>query len=93
MVHQKAVHGLNVFTPKEFDHLCNGCANSKFHHLPLSGLSASQYFKMELLVMDLTRPMSVPTQDGYLYVLVVEVSCHHVVSHLLKEKKEAGIAI
>jgi len=49
---------------------------------------------MELLIMDLTRPMSVHTWDGYLYALViVEVSYCHAVSHLLKEKEEASIAI
>jgi len=49
---------------------------------------------MELLIMDLTGPMSVLTWDGYLYALVVvEVSCYYVVSYLLKKKKEAGIVI
>ena len=44
--------------------------------------------------MDLTGLMSVPTWDGYLYILVVvEVSCYYAVNCLLKEKKEAGIAI
>jgi len=94
MVHQKAVHRLNAFISKEFDHLYNGCANGKSHHLSLPGSSTSQYSKIELLIMDLTRPMSVPTWDGYLYALVVmKVSCCYVVSHLLKEKEEAGIAI
>ena len=87
MVHQKAIHGLDVFAPKEFDYLCNRCANSKSYYLPLSRSSASQYFKMELLIMNLTR-------HRYLYILViVEVSCHYAVSHLLKEKEETGIAI
>jgi len=49
---------------------------------------------MELLVIDLTGPMSVPTWDGYLYMLVImEVSCHYTVGHFLKEKEKAGIAI
>ena len=44
--------------------------------------------------MDLTGPMFVLTWNGYLYVLVVVgVSCYYAVSHLLKKKKEAGIAI
>jgi len=94
IVCQKTIHGFNVFTPKEFDHLYNGCVNGKFHCLPLSESSASQYSKMELLVMDLTRLMSVSTWDGYLYLLiVVEVSCCYAVSHLLKEKEKASIAI
>ena len=44
--------------------------------------------------MDLTGPMSVPTWNGYLYVLVVvEVSCYYAVSCLLKEKEETNITI
>ena len=61
MVHQKTVYKLNVFVSKEFDHLCNGCANGKSHYLSLYGSNASQYSKIELLVIDLTRPISVPT--------------------------------
>ena len=94
MVHQKAIHRLNVFAPKEFDHLCNRCANSKSHYLPLPGSSASQYSKIELLVMDLTGLMFVSTWDRYLYVLVVvEASCCYAVGCLLKKKKEADIVI
>jgi len=38
--------------------------------------------------------MSVSTWNGYFYVLVViEVSCCYVISHLLKEKEKANIAI
>ena len=44
--------------------------------------------------MDFTRPISVLTWNGYLYVLViVEVSCYYVVSYLLKKKKKVSIAI
>ena len=94
MVHQKVIHGLNVFAPKEFDHLCNGCANGKSHCFPLSGSSISQYSKIELLIINLTEPMSVLTWDRYLYALVVvEVSCHYAVGHLLNEKEKTGITI
>ena len=49
---------------------------------------------MELLIIDLTGLMSVPTWNRYLYALVVvEVRCYYAVSHLLKEKEEADIAI
>jgi len=35
--------------------------------------------------------MSVPTWDGFLYALVVvEVSCHYAVGHLLHNKDETG---
>ena len=91
IVYQKTVYGLKVFVPKEFDYLCNGCANGKSYCLPLSGSNASQYSKMELLVMNLTRSISIPTWDEYLYV--VEVSYHYIAGHLLKKKEEASIAI
>ena len=48
---------------------------------------------MELLIIDLTGPMSALTWNGYLYALVIiKVSYHYVVSYLLKNKK-ASIAI
>ena len=61
MIHQKAVDRLNIFVFKEFDHLYNGCANGKSHYLLLSESNISQYSKIELLIIDLTRPISVPT--------------------------------
>jgi hypothetical protein len=49
---------------------------------------------MELIVVDLTGPMSVPTWSGMLYTLVViEVSCHFPVRHLLRLKDEAARAL
>jgi len=49
---------------------------------------------MELLVMDLTGPMSVLTWDGYLYALVVvEVSCRYPVSRLLKKKEDTRTVV
>jgi len=76
MLQGHVVKGLDICAPKNFDQLCNGCANGKSHHLPMSEMSGSKYSKMELLVMDLTGPMTVPTWDDYQYALVViEVSC------------------
>ena len=73
---QQLVHSLEITAPCEFDHLYSGYANSKSHRLSILDSSMSCYFKKELLVIDLTSPMSVPTWDGYLYTLVmVEVSC------------------
>jgi len=57
MLHNQVVNGLKIGNPKDFDHLCNSYANGKSHWLPMPGTSTSQYSKMELLVMDLTRPM------------------------------------
>ena len=41
IIHQKAIHELNVFAPKEYNHLYNRYTNSKSHYLPLPGSSAS----------------------------------------------------
>ena len=91
MLRNQVVNGLKIGNPKDFDHLCNGCANGKSHQLPMPGTSTSQYSKMELLVIDLTGPMSVPTWDGFLYALVVvEVSCRYAVGRLLHDKDETG---
>jgi len=91
MLRNQAVNGLKIGNPKDFDHLCNGCANGKSHRLPMPGTSTSQYFKMELLMIDLTGPMSVSTWDGFLYALVViEVSCHYAVGRLLHDRDETG---
>jgi len=90
----EVVKGLEIYAPKEFDHLCNRCVNKKSYYLLLPNLSANQYSKIKLLVIDLTGPISMPTWDRYLYTLVVvKVSCHYTVSHLLQEKEEAGVAV
>jgi len=94
MLHERVVKGLEIRAPKDFDQLCNVCANGKSHCSPMPETSASKYSKMELLVMDLTGPITVPTWDGYQYALVViEVSCCYAVGRLLREKDEAGIAV
>jgi len=54
-------------------------------------VTTSQYSKIELLVMNLTRSIYIPTWDEYLYI--VEVSYHYISGHLLKKKEEASIAI
>jgi len=49
---------------------------------------------MELLIINLTEPISVLTWDKYLYILIViEVSYYYMVSYLLKNKEKASIAI
>jgi len=89
MLYKQAVDGLEIYTPKEFDHLCNGYANRKSYRSPMPGTSMSCYSKMELLVMDLTGPMSVPTWDGFFYALVmIKVSYQYAVGRLLHDKNE-----
>jgi len=76
MQRQNLVKELEINTPCEFDHICSGCTNAKSHCLSFPKSNDIHYSKIELIVMDLTGPMSVPTWDGFLYALVVvEVSC------------------
>jgi len=79
MSYCKMVKGLELNSPLVFDHLCSGCIHSKSHKLLLLDLSSSSYSKMKLVIMNLTGPISVPTWDSNLYVLVaVEVSyCYY----------------
>ena len=94
MQHQNLVKGLEINTPREFDHICSGCANAKSHRFPFPERSNTHYSKMELVVMDLTSPMSVPTWDGFLYALVViEASCRYPVGRLLHSKEETGVVV
>jgi len=88
------VNGLDLMAPNDYNHVCTGCAHGKSHWKPMSGTSNTKYGKIELVVMDLTGPISVPTWDGYVYALVViEVSCRYSVGRLLKSKEEAGGAV
>ena len=91
LIEQKGfVNRLDLMAPNDYDHVCTGCAHGKSHWKPMPGTSNTKYGKMELVVMDLTGPISVPTWDGYVYALViVEVSCRYSVGCLLKSKKEA----
>jgi len=92
LIEQKSfVNGLDLMVPNDYDHVCTGYAHRKSHWKPMPGTSNTKYGKMELVVMDLTGSISVPTWDGYVYALViVEVSCRYPVRCLLKSKEEAG---
>ena len=88
------VNGLDLTAPDDYDHVCTGCTYGKSHWKPIPGTSNTKYGKMELVVMDLIGPISVPTWDGYVYALVViEVSCQYPVGCLLKSKEEAKGAV
>jgi len=66
----QAVDRFEIHTPKEFDHLCNGCANRKSHWSPMPGTSMSHYSKMELLVIDLTGPiLFLLGMDSFMHLL------------------------
>jgi len=84
------VNRLDLKAPNDFDHVCTGRAHGKSHQKPLPGTSNTKYSKMELVIMDLTGPVSVPTWGSYIYALVVvEVSCQYPVGRLLKSKEKA----
>jgi len=88
------VNGLDLTAPDDYDHVCTGCTYGKSHWKPIPGTSNTKYGKMELVVMDLIGPISVPTWDGYVYALVViEVSCQYPVGCFLKSKEEAKGAV
>jgi len=61
MQHQNLVKGLKISTPYEFDYICSGCANGKSHCFSFSNSRSTHYTKIELVIMDITSPMSVPT--------------------------------
>ncbi|KAI5992378.1 hypothetical protein F5J12DRAFT_726982 [Pisolithus orientalis] len=76
MVQKNLVNGLNITSPKDFDHVCEGCVLSKSHWLPFPKVSNTVYSKMELVVMDITGPMSVETWTQRTYAMVIiEASC------------------
>jgi len=70
------VNRLDLTAPNDYDYICTSCAYGKSHRKPMPGTSNTKYSKMELIVMDLTGPILVPTWDGYVYApIIVEVSC------------------
>ena len=88
------VNGLDLTAPNDYNYVCTGCAYGKSYQKPIPGTSNMKYSKMELVIMDLTDPILVPTWNGYVYTLViVEVSCRYPVGHLLKSKEEVGGAV
>ena len=88
------VDGLTISSPQTFDHVCEGCVLGKSHRLPFPKASTTPYEEMELVVVDLTGPMSVETWTGMSFALVaVEASCRFGVGELLKSKDEAAEAL
>ena len=94
MQRKNMVNGLSILLPQEYDRVCKRCALGKSHCLPFPKQSNTVYKKMDLVVIDLTGPMSVPTWLGMSYALmVVEASCHFPIGRLLKAKSEAAAAV
>ena len=91
MVRKDMVSGLKISSPKTYDHVCEGCVVGKSHRLPFPKASTTTYEKMDLLVVDLTGPMSVETWSGMSYALVaIEASCRFGVGEPLKTKDETA---
>ena len=89
MCYQNLVKGLNTNTSQDFNHLCSRCANEKLYCFLFPKSSNNQYSKIELVVMNLTGSMFVPTQNRFLYALtIVEVSYCYPVERLLHTKKD-----
>src|ERR1700727_1079206 len=85
------VGGLTISSPQTFDHVCEGCVLGKSHWLPFPKASTMPYEKMELVVVDLTGPMSVETWTGMSFALVaLESSRRFGVGELLKSKDKVA---
>jgi len=70
------INGLDLKVPNDYDHICTRYAHRKSHQKLMPGTSETKYSKIELVVIDLTGPISVPIWDSYVYALVVvEVNC------------------
>ncbi len=88
MIRKDMVDGLSINGLHEYDHVCEGCVLGKSHRLPFPKASLTTYELMDLIAVDLTGPMSVPTWGGARYALViVEVSTRLPVGRLLISKE------
>jgi hypothetical protein len=87
MKRKDLVEGLDLRSPEEFDFVCEGCILGKSHRLEIPKKSNTKYEKIDLIAIDLTRPMSHATWNGSLYALVIiEVSTRFPVGRLLPSK-------
>jgi hypothetical protein len=85
------VNGLTITSPRYYDHICKGCMLGKSHRLPFPNASHTHYEKMELVVVDLSGPMSVTTWTGKAYTFVaVEMNSRMGIGELLERKTEAA---
>lgn len=70
MVRRELVKALTVTSLTEYDRVCEGCMLGKSHRLPFPKTSQTTYERGEVLVMDLSGPMSVETWTGMKYAFV-----------------------
>jgi hypothetical protein len=85
------VNGLTLSSLKEYDHVCKGCVLGKSHCLPFPKTSLTNYTPMELVVVDLTGPMSVETWSGMSYAFIaIEMNSWMNFGELLASKDEVA---
>jgi len=91
MSQKKLVDGLSISLLKKYDHVCEGCILGKSHRLPIPKVSNTAYEKMELVIVNITGPMSVKTWTRQAYaMMVIEASCRYRVGQLLTKKEEVA---
>ena len=90
MVHRDLVKGLMVTSLAEFDRVCEGCMLGKSHRLPFPKTNQTTYERGEVLVMDLSGPMSVEIWTGMKYAFVaLDISSQKGFGEILKKKEDA----
>jgi hypothetical protein len=99
-LHLDAIHKLDqksmvnrhtITSCKFYDHVCEGCVLGKSHRLPFPNASHTHYEKVELVIVDLSGPMSVATWTGKAYVFIaVEMNSWLGIGELLETKTEAA---
>ena len=76
------VKELDLYSLSTFDYLASSYIHSKSYKLSLSGSSSLKYSKIELVIVNLTGLISVPTWDNYLYTpIIVEINCYYPVDY------------
>jgi hypothetical protein len=85
------VNGLTITSPKSYNHICEGCVLGKSHRLLFPNANHTHYEKMELIIVDLSGPMSVATWTGKACAFVaVEINSQLGIGELLETKTEAS---
>jgi hypothetical protein len=85
------VNRLTISSLKEYDHVCEGCVLGKSHRLPFPKASLTNDTPMELVVVDLTGPMSVETWSGMSYAFIaVEMHSRMSFGELLASKDKVA---
>jgi hypothetical protein len=91
MAQKNMVNRLTILSLKEYEHVCEGCVLGKSHRLPFPKASLTNYTPMELVVVDLTGPMSVEMWSGMSYTFIaVEMNSRMSFRELLESKDKVA---